>query len=91
MLIVLTSILSFKRIKINIYKKIDYLLYSLKSIFSYSIFRLKIYLYITNNLFENIDYLNIFNSEIVIINNKFTFNLDFLIFKSWILSIRERF
>ena len=89
--VVLISIFGLKKVKINIYKKINYFLYNFKSIFIYFIFQLKIYLYIINNLFKNIDYLNIFSFKIVIINNKFIFNLDFLIFEGQVLFIKERF
>src|SRR2546421_12307312 len=81
-LIILTNIFSFKKIKINIYKKINYFLYNLKSVFIYFIFQLKIYLRIVNNLFKNINYFSIFNFKIVMINNEFIFNLNFLIFKN---------
>ena len=39
------------------------------------------YLYIINNSFKNINYFNIFSFEIVVVNNEFIFNLDFLIFE----------
>ena len=85
------SVFNLKRVEINICKKINYLLYSFKKVFVYSVFRPKIYLRIAGSLFENIDYLNIFNSEIIIVNNKFIFNLDFLIFEGRVLSVKERF
>ena len=87
MLIILTNILSFKRVKINVYKKIDYLLYDLKSAFICSIFRSKIYLDIANNLPKNIDYFGIFVFEIIIIYNKFIFNLNFFIFENYIFFV----
>ena len=91
MLIILISIFNFKKIKINIYEKIDYFLCDFKRVFIYFIFQLKIYLRIINNLFKNINYFNIFNFEMIIINNKFVFNLNFLIFEEQIFSIKERF
>ena len=87
MSVVLTSILSFKKVEIDIYEKIDYLLYNFKSVFIYSIFWPKIYLRIANNSPKNINYFNIFNSEIIVVNDEFIFNLNFLIFEDRFLSI----
>src|SRR2546430_13587197 len=79
--IILINVLSFKKVEININEKINYLLYNLKSVFIYFVFQSKIYLRIINNSPKNIDYFNIFNSKIIVINNEFIFNLDFLIFE----------
>ena len=91
MSVVLMSVFGLKRVEINICEKINYFLYNFKRVFIYSVFRPKIYLYIASNLFENINYFNIFNFEIVIVNNEFIFNLDFLIFEGRILFVRKRF
>src|SRR5438876_5149805 len=80
-LIVLISVLGLKRVKVDISEKINYLLYNFKSVFIYFIFQLKICLCIANNSSKNVDYLSIFNSKMIMVNNKFAFNLDFLIFK----------
>jgi hypothetical protein len=81
MTVVLPSIFNFKKIKINISKKIDYFLYGIKGIFVYFELRLKIYLNVTSYSAENIDYLDLFRRKIIIVNNKFSFNLNLPVLK----------
>ena len=89
--VVLMSVFGFERVEIDICEKINYLLYGLKRVFVCSVFWPKICLRIAGSSFENIDYLSIFSSEMVVINNEFVFNLDFLIFEGRVLSVRKRF
>jgi hypothetical protein len=89
--IILFSILNSKRIEINIREKVDYLLRGLKRIFVCSLSWPKMCLCIPGGSSKNINYLGLFSREIIVINDEFTFNLDFLIFKGWVLPIRERF
>ena|SRR5438874_12933817 len=79
--IILIGVFSFKKVEINIREKIDYLLCDLEKIFVYFIFWLKICLRIVSSSSENVDYFDIFSFEMVVINNEFAFNLDFLIFE----------
>ncbi len=90
-MIILINVFDFKKIEINIYEKINYFLYDFKRVFICFVFQLKIYLYIINDLFKNIDHFDIFNFEMIIINDEFTFNLNFLIFKSQIFLFKRDF
>jgi hypothetical protein len=79
--IVLSSVLNFKRIEINIYEKSDYILYGIKRVFVYIVFWSKIYLGVPDSSSEDIDYFSLLGREIIVIYDKFSFDLDLLVFE----------